>query len=217
MNPRSISPFLGLALLVLTPCVQAEKADRDKPVNVESDTAYMDDAKKIGIYEGRVVLIQGTLKVHAQRLEIRQDAEGFSSADAAGAPAYFREKQENSEEYVEGWAKRIEYDGRAEKVKLTGLAHVKRGIDDIRGEIVHYDQKTGQFNALSATGAVVPGTARRVYAVIRPKEKTPGKPGANAPAPTDKAPIAPVAPPNAPPTAPVSPTNGPVSPAPTQP
>ncbi|MBI5330885.1 MAG: lipopolysaccharide transport periplasmic protein LptA [Betaproteobacteria bacterium] len=183
MKQRSINPVFALILLALALPALAEKTDRDKPVNVESDTAYMDDVKKIGIYEGRVVLIQGTLKVHAQRLEVQQDAEGFSSADAVGAPAYFREKQENSEEYVEGWAKHIEYDGRAEKVKLTGLAHVKRGIDDLRGEVVTYDQKTGQFNAVSATGAPVPGTTRRVHAVIRAKEKTTTKPVAPAPAP----------------------------------
>ena len=50
---------LGAALLASP--VHAEKADRDKPVNLEADTVTLDDIRKISVYEGNVILSQGTL------------------------------------------------------------------------------------------------------------------------------------------------------------
>ncbi|MGH9576451.1 MAG: LptA/OstA family protein, partial [Terriglobales bacterium] len=41
----------------------AEKADRDKPVNLEADRVTIDDARQIALFEGNVVLTQGTLQI----------------------------------------------------------------------------------------------------------------------------------------------------------
>lgn len=153
----------------------AEKADKDKPVNIEANSARMDDIKKLAIYEGHVVLTQGTLMITADRIDVRQDDRGFSSGDAKGKPVYFRQKVEGKDEYVEGWANRLEYDGRSDKLKLTGQAHLKRGEDDLRGNLITYDAKTEFFQAQGS----ISGTPGRVRAVIRPKNDQPqpaGKP-----------------------------------------
>ncbi|MFI4923287.1 MAG: LptA/OstA family protein, partial [Burkholderiales bacterium] len=48
------------ALLVCSPAL-AERADRGKPVNVEADKVNVDDANKVSVFEGNVVLTQGTI------------------------------------------------------------------------------------------------------------------------------------------------------------
>jgi lipopolysaccharide export system protein LptA len=72
---------------------------------------------------------------------------------------------EGSDEYAEGWANRLEYDGRAEKLKLIGQARLKRGEDDLRGNLITYDGKTESFQAQGS----ISGSPGRVRAVIRPK------------------------------------------------
>lgn len=167
------SAELLLACLVLAaPPVWAEKGDKDKPVNVEADSLRMDDVKKTAVYEGHVVLSQGTLMITADNIEIRQDDKGFSSGEATGKPVYFRQKMDAGDEYAEGWADLIAYDARADKLKLSGKARLKRGEEELRGGLITYDGVTGSYQAQGSIG----GTPGRVRAVIRPKNTTPAKP-----------------------------------------
>ncbi len=167
--------FLFSVLLAASLPAWAEKADKDKPVNLESDSARMDDVQKLAIYEGHVVLTQGTLTITADRIDVRQDDKGFSSGEAVGKPTYFRQKMEGKDEYAEGWANRLEYDGRADKLKLIGQARLKRGEDDLRGNLITYDGKTEYFQAQGS----ISGNPGRVRAVIR--AKTGGQPTAAKP------------------------------------
>ena len=151
---------------------RAERADRDKPVNIESDRMNADDAQKTAVFEGRVVLTQGTLLIHADRLTVRQDREGFQSAVAVGRPATFRQKREGLDEHIDGEAERIEYDGRADRVQLFNGARVRRdGGDDVRGSYISYDSKTEFFSVQSAKDASPQSRDGRVRAVIMPKKK----------------------------------------------
>ncbi len=160
--------LLALLLLVV-PLAWAEKADRDKPVNVEANSLRVDDAKKVAVYEGQVVLTQGTLLITADRIDVRQDDQGFSSGEAYGKPAYFRQKMDGKDEFAEGWAERIDYDGRGDRLKLTGQARLKRGEEELRGSLITYDGTTGFYQAQGSVSGV-PG---RVRAVIRPKNNNP--------------------------------------------
>jgi len=53
----------------------AERADRDKPINIESDSMISDGAKKVSTFEGKVVLVQGSLIIRADRIVVRQDGD----------------------------------------------------------------------------------------------------------------------------------------------
>lgn len=157
--------LLCLGLVALMPAAQAEKADRDKPINVEADSVKVDDVKRVATYEGHVVLRQGTLMITADRIEVRQDDKGVVSGLATGNPVYFRQKMEAGDEFAEGWAMRIEYDSQGDKIKLIGQARLKRGIDELRGEQITYDGSTEFFQAKGGGS----GTSGRVRAVIRPR------------------------------------------------
>src|SRR5262245_11433691 len=124
--------FAGVLAWPGTPA-RAEKADRDKPVNLEADRVTVDDAKQLATFEGNVVMTQGTLQIRGDRMEIRQDKEGFKYGTTWGNLAYFRTKREGVEEYIEGWAERIEYDGRADKTQMFNRAMMKRTEDEVRG------------------------------------------------------------------------------------
>jgi len=153
--------------------VAAEKADRDKPVNLEADRVTIDDARQKALFEGNVVLTQGTLQIRGDRMEVRQDKEGFQYGITWGGPAHFRQKREGYDEYIEGWAERIEYDGRAETLQMFNRAQMKRGQDEVRGNYISYDART-EFFRVTGGGDKTAGSTKpegRVRAVLQPKPK----------------------------------------------
>jgi lipopolysaccharide export system protein LptA len=205
---KSIAILLaGVFLVTTATTAHAERADRDKPANLEADRVTMDDVKKISVFEGNVQLTQGTLLIRADKLVVTQDAQGFQSAVATAGPgglAHFRQKREAKEEYVDGEAERIEHDGRAEKTQFYVRAHVKSGLDEVRGNFVAYDAKTENYlvtnapatGASSATSGAASSAAaiadNRVRAVIQPKNrdsKDPPKAAVGAARTTDPVPL----------------------------
>lgn len=169
------------ALLAVAVPLRAEKADRGKPINLEADRVTIDDAKQIAVFEGNVLLTQGTMQMRGDRMEVRQDKEGFKSGTTWGKPAYFRQKREGFDEYIEGWAERMEYDGRAETMQMFNRAQLKRGPDEVRGNYISYNASTEFFQVTgSGVQAAAPSTPEgRVRAVIQPKSKD--KPAAAPP------------------------------------
>jgi lipopolysaccharide export system protein LptA len=166
-------------LLCHTPA-RAEKADREKPVNLEADRVTVDDAKQVAVFEGNVVLTQGTLQIRGDRMEVRQDKEGFRHGTTWGKLAYFRQKRDGYDEYIEGWAERIEYDGRADKVQMFDQAMMRRGEDEVRGNYISYDSQTEFYQVIGGgPKAATPNNPEgRVRAVMQPKGKDKPAPAA---------------------------------------
>jgi lipopolysaccharide export system protein LptA len=160
--------------LMLGPA-HAERADREKPVNIEADRMSLDDLRKESIFEGNVVLSQGTMTLKADRITVKQDQQGFSSGIALGKPASFRQKRDGVEEFIEGFGDRVEYDGKAEKVQLFTNARIKRGEDEVKGDYISYNSVTEFYEVIGTKGATTastPGSGQRVRAVIQPKKKS---------------------------------------------
>ncbi len=184
VNALAVS-LLALAGLACVPA-QAERADRDKPIHVEADAVRMDDLKKVAVYEGKVILTQGSLRVQADRIEVRQDAEGFLTGVATGRPVHFRQRLEGRGDWVDAWANRVEYDARKEQVRLIGEAYLKKGEEELRGDLITYDARSEVYQASGGLPGQKPG---RVRAVILPparasgadpagQETAPARPGA---------------------------------------
>lgn len=174
----------------------AERADRDKPINLEADTVTVDDINQTSVYEGNVILTQGTILLRADKLVVKQDAEGFQHGTAYGNPASFRQKREGVDEYVEGYGLRIEYDGKKEFVEFFDQARLKRNQDEVRGNYISYDSATEFMKVLGGgKQAASPSNPQgRVRAVIQPKQKNPPPPAAPLtlqPSPAISAPRAP--------------------------
>ncbi len=169
--------FCAALLAAATPCL-AEKADRDKPVNLEADRITVDEVNKVHLFEGNVTLSQGTLVIRSDKLVVRQDNEGFQSGVATTNPgnlARFRVKRDGKDEYVEGEAERIEHDAKSEVTKFISRAWVKSGEDEVRGQYIVFDGIKEQYSVTSGLGGtVVPGRENRVRAVIQPKNKNKG-------------------------------------------
>ncbi|MCX7213775.1 MAG: lipopolysaccharide transport periplasmic protein LptA [Burkholderiales bacterium] len=190
--------LLGMAALAAAPAL-GERADRFRPTNVESDKLQYDDLKQISIFTGAVVLTRGTITLKGDRLILSQDPEGYQRGTVTGRLASFRQKRDGVDEWVEGYAEDIEYDGKTEKVRLTRKAKVRRlegtrVVDEIDGAVIVYDSLTEQFevDGRTPTGPPAPGTGR-VRVVIQPRLGEPGSaPSAPSPAPAPGKPALPL-------------------------
>lgn len=188
---------LGLAL---AGSAWAEKADRSRPMALESEKpCVVNLAKQVNTCSGNVVLTQGTLVIRADKIEVRETPDGYRMASAIGAggkPAEYREKRDGVDEYVEGTASRIDYDGRAATLRFEGQALVKRlrgtvTADEIHGNVIVWDSNAEQFSVQG--GAVTPANpGGRVRAILAPSpaaaSTSPGAKAASAPAGTPSAP-----------------------------
>jgi lipopolysaccharide export system protein LptA len=159
-----------IAALVLAFPAWAEKADRDKPLQVEANKMTADDVRRLNVFEGNVVVTKGTMSLRADRLVVRQDAEGFQFATATGKPARFRQRQdpkpgEKEGSWLDGEALRIELDDRNQKLELFDKARVNRGCDEVSGDYIFVDQRSEFYQVSSGKGA----EKGRVKAIIQPK------------------------------------------------
>lgn len=167
--------FLTLVLaLCAGPAARAEKADRSKPMAIEADNLRYDDVSQLSIFTGRVVLTKGTIVIRGARLEVSQDADGYQFGRVTGTvdqPAFFRQKRDSLEEFIEGEGETIYYDGRADTVTFTNKAQLRRYrgttlADTISGAVIVYENLTDIFRVDGGTSTAGSG---RVHAVLTPK------------------------------------------------
>lgn len=180
---RTIELMLFVALALGAACCRAEQADRDKPIHLEADKVLIDDARQVSRFEGHVQLLQGTLRIQADTIEVREDANGYQHMTAYGHPAKFRQRYQDTDQYAEGYGDRIEYDTRTEVVDFYEHARVKRGQDEVQGAFITYSTKTEVFEARGGSASPDSGDGR-VRAVLQPKRDKPPEP-AGSPAPLD--------------------------------
>jgi lipopolysaccharide export system protein LptA len=183
-NPPTALLAAVLALAMLP--AWAEKADRAKPMVVEADrSGTVDLQRQVLVYSGNVVISQGTLTLRADRIELRESADGYRAATATGIPgklATWRQRRDGVDETVEGAAERIEFDGHADTLRFIGNSAVRRlrggtVADEISGGTIVWDNTSEVFRVEGgATSAVNP--TGRVRAILSPRV-TP----ASAPAP----------------------------------
>ncbi len=175
---------LGLCLGLGTFQARAEKADRSQPMNIEADALRHDEAAQVSVFTGKVVVTKGTIQIRGARLEVRQDKDGNQFGLVTAEPgklAFFRQKREGLDEYIEGQGQTIDYDGRADVVKFVGQAQLRRyqGAklnDEFNAGVIVYNNITdvftldGQPRPGSVGSQGQPGApAGRVRAMLGPK------------------------------------------------
>lgn len=174
MNVRLVILLAVAVTAVSAFSAKAEKADREKATKVEANRMTSDEARRISIFEGNVLLTKGTITVRAERIVVRQDADGFQYASASGAPVRFRQKGDpvGGQEgvWIDGEALRVEIDEKNERIELHDNARITRDQDEVRGSYILYDQRSEFFSVSSAKGVPAAAPGGRVRAVIQPKK-----------------------------------------------
>jgi lipopolysaccharide export system protein LptA len=180
--PR-LRTLAGACALLACGCMaaaRAEHADRGKEIAVTASDATADHARQTAEFSGDVVVSQGTLEIHADRVRMRLGANGERLGFAygkAGAPVRFRQHGDRPDEWSEGQADRVEYDSLANEVRLIGAASLRNlngtvVAQSVSGETITYDTARDTISSTRADQRVLQAgesrPAQRVRIVFAP-------------------------------------------------
>ena len=167
---------LAVVLMVQTQTCRAERADRERPLQIEADRLDYDDLNKVNVFNGRVSLSKGSLLIRADRIVLREERDGTQNAIATGRPATLRQRRDaSSESWVEGQGERIEWDSRSEIATFSQKAQLRRldgarVVDDVQGGRIRYNTGTEVYEVDSAGAATTPDNPNgRVRVTIQPR------------------------------------------------
>ena len=170
LNLSHLSHFaLWLALLVFAMEASALKSDNQQPIDIQADSAVVDDSKGLSIYRGNVMIKQGSMQIIADEVEILvNDSEVIqiiANTDSESKKlAHYEQLPDDSEEVVYANARKITYLVQEKRLHLAGSATLKQKKDTFTGELLYYDIGEGIVN-LNSGGK--PGD--RIKMTINPK------------------------------------------------
>ena len=171
MRPRRRA--LALALVAAAACAadaaRARESDLSEPVDVSADRSEFDERAGIQTLEGNVDIRQGTLRIRADRIEIRLEDGRLSGIDGAGSPIRF-EQEDDAGRPMRGEARRIRYDAVAGNLVLEGGATLSRPQQSLASERITFDARTQRVSAEGGDGEG--GGDGRVTIRIEPPGRT---------------------------------------------
>lgn len=179
MAPRLRLSLLGGLLaagaLLGTAPAQAERADRDLPLQFDAGQLRLDGKKRVRQLSGGVEIRRGSLLIKAAEVELRETPRGETALAVGGEGqlATFEQKRDGVDERIEGQAQRVEYDAGTETVRFVGQARVRllrAGVvaDEISGQIITYDQARDAFDVQGGAPGSATGSGR-VRGVVTPR------------------------------------------------
>jgi lipopolysaccharide export system protein LptA len=167
---RPFSFLVALAALAAAPTL-AERADREKEIVVGADRLTADDANRTSTFEGSVVITQGSMRMTAARVTVKEDKDRHKFYVASGSPVTFRQKRDKVDEWIEGFAERAEFDDRNDVLRLYEKARVKSNANELAGDFISYDMRRELAEVSGAPPGQKAPEGNRVKVIIMPPKK----------------------------------------------
>jgi len=163
MFRKNVMTALAIACSLSLPA-RAEQTDREQPMNITADHCDFDQKTMKSICTSNVVVVQGSMTIHADRITIRQDAQGNQFAQGEGSPVRFRQKLDKSPDWLEAESLKFDYDGKKGFLQLFEKAKVSKNQDVVVGDHITYDLNSELYQVKSNPGG-------RVNITITPQKK----------------------------------------------
>lgn len=167
MNHPSVRIGLVATLALASPLVVALPEDRAQPIHLEANRGQLDQKTGVSVYEGNVIITQGSMRLTADTVTIYVKDNNFQRMEATGAPVSLRYRPTADKPEIQGASQRVEYDVAGAKVIMSGGAKLTQGQDTFTGERVEYDLKG---DVVRARGA---GDNGRIQFTIQPQAQNP--------------------------------------------
>ncbi len=169
---RTKAVLLATSFSLLSGLAHALPSDSNQPINVQADSAEMDDKRGVAIYRGDVVITQGTLKITGDTVTITLNKEGdIDVFTSVGKPAYYEQQPSTNKDLVKAYGLTIQYFANNEKIIITDQAKVVQQGNTFRGEKIVYDTKMEIVTAGRGKQGTITTPAPRINMVIQPKNK----------------------------------------------
>ncbi|MEW8313162.1 MAG: lipopolysaccharide transport periplasmic protein LptA [Candidatus Thiodiazotropha taylori] len=140
------------------------ESDRNQPMSLEADSLSINESTGISLYEGNVTIVQGSMKLWADRLWVHRSAGKTEKIISEGQPTRFSQLPEVDGVEVQGQAQRIEIHLDRNEMLLIDDALLEQGGNSFRNDRIVYNRANAQVMA----GSSVQGK-QRVQVVIEPQ------------------------------------------------
>ena len=128
----------------------ALSTDQDQPIEIEADSAEVDDTKGLSTYRGNVVITQGTIRIIGDTMTIHYNEQNdLETLIMEGKPVRYRQLPDNSQVYDEAEAERMEYHKAKNLVILIDKVSFRQENASFSGARIEYDTARGQIKARS--------------------------------------------------------------------
>ena len=150
---KHLSPLLGIFLISMASNTFALSTDKQKDIEIEADSAEMDDLKGITTYKGDVVVTQGSIRMTGHTMIVHFAENGdMELVIMQGNPATYRQLPDNSETYDEAEALQMEYYALKDYIILKEKALVtKPNGSRMSGKRIEYDTVLSKVIAKGST------------------------------------------------------------------
>ena len=150
---KQIEKINILVLLFLTLVFNSAyclSTDSEQNIEIEADTAEMDDVKNITTYRGNVIVTQGSIRMSGHTMTVYfDDNRDMRLVIMDGTPAKYRQLPDNSNVYDEAEALRMEYYALKNYVILIDQALVTQEELRFSGDRIEYDTVLNKVKAES--------------------------------------------------------------------
>lgn len=160
---------------LLSSTLFALPTDKDQPLEINSESAELREKEGYAIYTNDVRMIQGSLQIDADRVEVFFPDKKVSKALIYGdgeKRAYFQQTPNPGEKPVKGTAKRIVYQVDPDEIRLLGDAIFCQKGSEQKGMRIIYDIEKDVMRAKARVQSVfrpdsAPGTCDHVISDYR--------------------------------------------------
>ena len=174
MNPlraadlRRLLAAILLSAAVLPALALAKTSDRDQPMTLDADASVCNqaDANSRCVFNGNVVIVQGTLEIRADRAEIVRSNGDIAQVILTGKQVKMKQQMDDGT-WMDAQADRVEYDMKTETITFIGNYTVKSDRGSNSGQRMVYNTKSGNMQS--------GGDGTRVRTVIQPKSAQPAQ------------------------------------------
>ena len=157
-------PLFFLANFVLIPVVFALEGDKNQPISIESNSGFYDDKKGLSIYKGEVIIIQGSMRLEADKLVVYLENREIQKMVATGAPVKFKQAPEEGKEEVHGNSLIAEYYPESKLLIMMQEAVIWQGENSTASERIEYNRISEVLKAGDGKSA-----NKRVRVILQPK------------------------------------------------
>ncbi|SIS99086.1 MAG: lipopolysaccharide transport periplasmic protein LptA [Thalassolituus maritimus] len=164
-----------MSLSVIASYTVALPDDWQKEMTILSDSAEIDRRAGTVVYEGNVILTQGTLKIEADRLMILRNGDTLEKAVAEGDRARYQQQIEVGKPLTTALGNRIDYYTSERRIIITGDAELEQEGNIFSGERITYDMATETVRADGTTAESSTDStdedSGRIKVVIQPPKR----------------------------------------------
>lgn len=167
MKPLKMKTATSLLLIsMMFSIANALPEDSSEPIQITADTGGYDHQINEGFYETNVVMVQGTLEIHADYAKFTMVDEELDHVIANGNLIKIKYLPEENKPWVFGEGEILEYFPKKNLLLLKKNAKLMQDTDIVEANVIEYNTIEKKVKALSGDNK-----SDRVFFEIKPKGK----------------------------------------------